>query len=143
MPETTQTIGQWIDATFPGADPDSPRKSIRLLEEVVELCLASGAEPDEMRLAMDRATKDALQPGQKDFEGRPRPEKIPGEAADVAIVLHGLCHMRGIDLQAEVDKKMAVNRARKWRALGDGTGYHIKETADGREPAGGGDQAAG
>jgi NTP pyrophosphatase (non-canonical NTP hydrolase) len=31
------------------------------------------------------------------------------------------------ELEKAIDTKMAVNRARKWRLLGDGTGYHIKE----------------
>jgi hypothetical protein len=43
------------------------------------------------------------------------------EAADVVIVLS---RFRG--LQAAVDAKMAVNRAREWTLMGDGTGYHVK-----------------
>lgn len=43
------------------------------------------------------------------------------EAADVVI-----CLARYPGLWAEVERKMAVNRGRKWRLMGDGTGYHIK-----------------
>lgn len=130
MPETTQSIGQWIEETFPGADPESPRKAIRALEEMVELCLASGATAWDIQEAVIRALKSEFDGALAPHYTKPNPGKIPAEAADVAIVLHGLAHMRGFDLQAEIDKKMAVNRSRKWRALGDGTGYHIRETAE-------------
>jgi hypothetical protein len=46
------------------------------------------------------------------------------EAADVVIVLS-----RYPGLWAAVERKMAVNRARKWRLMGDGTGYHVKPEA--------------
>lgn len=132
--ETQQTIGEWIDATFPGTDPDSPRKAIRALEEMVELCFASGATANEITQAVARSLLEARGP---DFEypaefddfrevRTPEPVAIPVEAADVLIVLYGVAHMRGFDLHAEVEKKMAVNRARKWQARGDGTGYHVK-----------------
>lgn len=127
MPETTQTIGQWIADTFPGADPESPRTALRLLEEVVELCLASGANAGQIQDSVVRALKEEFDQALARHYEKPNPPKVPGEAADVGIVLHALCAMKGIDLQAEIDKKMAVNRSRKWRALGDGTGYHIKE----------------
>jgi hypothetical protein len=47
------------------------------------------------------------------------PERVE-EAADVVIVLS-----RYPGLWEAVERKMAVNRARKWRLMGDGTGYHI------------------
>lgn len=120
MNETQQSVGEWIETTFPGGDPNSPRKAIRALEEMVELCMAAGALTNEIHDAVGRAIAGAA-------SELPQPSKIPIEAADVLIVLYGLAQLRKFDLHAEVDKKMAVNRARKWRALGDGTGYHIKE----------------
>jgi NTP pyrophosphatase (non-canonical NTP hydrolase) len=123
--ETQETVHGWINETFPGTDPDSPRKAIRALEEMVELCLASGANYEEIRNAVDRNRKDHR--GRDDHSRTYEPGKIPAEAADVLIVLYGVAGMRGFDLHAEVDRKMAVNRARKWKANGDGTGYHIKE----------------
>lgn len=120
--ETQQSVGEWINTTFPGTDPESPRKAIRALEEMIELCLASGASHLQIRDAVDKlipATGNAF---------KKEPDKIPVEAADVLIVLYGVAHMRGFDLHAEVDKKMLINRSRKWAARGDGTGYHIKET---------------
>lgn len=43
------------------------------------------------------------------------------EAADVVITL-----ARVPGLWAAVEMKMAINRGRQWKAMGDGTGYHIK-----------------
>jgi NTP pyrophosphatase (non-canonical NTP hydrolase) len=120
--ETQETIGSWIDNTFPGADPESPRKTLRALEEMVELCFAAGASPTDIRTAVQRAISDRA-----DDEVITQLDKIPAEVADVTIVLYGYAQLRGFDLQAEIDKKMAINRKRKWKANGDGTGYHIKE----------------
>jgi hypothetical protein len=44
-----------------------------------------------------------------------------GEAADVLIVL-----ARVPGIWDAVERKMAVNRKRRWSLRGDGTGYHIK-----------------
>jgi hypothetical protein len=49
--ENQETVYRWIGETFPGTDPESPRKSIRALEEMVELCLASGARYRDIQLA--------------------------------------------------------------------------------------------
>lgn len=141
MSETQRTIGEWIDATFPGTDPESPRKSIRALEEMVELCLASGASVAEIDHAVTNAIEaeayrrmtleEISERGWHSLPGRREPDKILAEAADVLIVLYGLAHMRGFDLHAEVDRKMAVNRSRRWKANGDGTGYHIRDEVPG------------
>ena len=48
------------------------------------------------------------------------------ECADVAILLYRLMELNGLDLTAEVTRKMAENRARRWHPKGDGTGKHIK-----------------
>ena len=47
------------------------------------------------------------------------------EAADVAILLHRLVGLLGMELSEQVDAKMRVNRARTWKAAGDGTGGHV------------------
>jgi hypothetical protein len=132
--ETPASVYQWIGETFPGTDPDSPRKSLRALEELVELCVASGADWHTIVQTANVAAGKAIGKGAKmvpvvggHSSVNPQPDQIPAELADVVIVLYGVAGMRGIDLQAEVDKKMAINRARRWKPNGDGTGYHIKE----------------
>jgi NTP pyrophosphatase (non-canonical NTP hydrolase) len=120
--ETQATIGRWARETFPGGDDLSPRFTIRLLEEVVELCLAAGATPREIV-----TTANVTRYDQRAFERMPEHGNVPEEMADCAIALAAVAGRRGVDLQAEIDKKMAVNRRRTWRANGDGTGYHVKE----------------
>jgi hypothetical protein len=125
--ETQATIGRWADATFPGGDPLSPRHVLRLLEEVVELCLASGASHDDAYVVVERAASiERGKSGRGYMEHRPEsPEKVARELADCAIVLDVLAERRGVDLRAEVDAKMKINRGRRWKVNGDGTGYHL------------------
>jgi NTP pyrophosphatase (non-canonical NTP hydrolase) len=49
------------------------------------------------------------------------------EAADVLIMLYRLAGVGGFNLMAALDRKMRVNRKRKWRSNGDGTGEHVRE----------------
>lgn len=51
--------------------------------------------------------------------------EIGREAADVMILLYRLVDQFGLDLDHEVQAKMAINRGRQWSAKGDGTGSHI------------------
>jgi hypothetical protein len=60
--------------------------------------------------------------GEEMDELRAEPTRVE-EAADVVI-----CLARYPGLWEAVERKMAVNRARKWRLMGDGTGYHVKPT---------------
>jgi NTP pyrophosphatase (non-canonical NTP hydrolase) len=105
--ETQASIGQWADQTF-GASSIKARW-LRVCQEV------------------DETTK-LLRGG----KSGPLSDEAPGRAAlaeelaDVAITLYGLAHTAGIDLQAAVDLKMAINRARRWQRHGDGTGQHIE-----------------
>lgn len=124
MAETQKTIGAWVDETFPGSDPAKPRKELRALEEVVELCLAGGATAGQIRYRVEKELRKAFDRPTDEAEN-PEPAAVPVEAADVAIVLFGLAELKGFDLLGEVDKKMAVNRARRWGVNGDGTGFHI------------------
>ena len=50
--------------------------------------------------------------------------EIRDELADVMVVLLGAADEFGIDLQAALDQKMGVNRARDWRVSGPGLGRH-------------------
>ncbi|WP_421781522.1 dATP/dGTP pyrophosphohydrolase domain-containing protein [Kiloniella litopenaei] len=53
-------------------------------------------------------------------------KEIGKETADVVILLYRLLDQYGLDLNKEINEKMAINRARKWKSKGDGTGSHIK-----------------
>jgi galactose-1-phosphate uridylyltransferase len=54
-------------------------------------------------------------------------DMIADECADIYIVMCHVFATMGFDLHACVDHKMEINRARKWKISGDGTGQHIKE----------------
>ena len=95
--EDPKSIGSWTSATFgEGALPASV--AARANEEMAEF----------LRAVVVGETDKALE-----------------EAADVWIVLCHYAAVMGQDLQAEVDRKMAVNRARKWEIRADGTGKHV------------------
>jgi len=95
--ETSQTIREWGDATF-GAPTD-----------LTVLVKRARVEMDEL--------EQALRAGDHAEAGR--------EVADVVILLHRLAGILGMELSEQVDTKMQVNRARKWKAAGDGTGGHV------------------
>jgi NTP pyrophosphatase (non-canonical NTP hydrolase) len=95
--ETSHTIREWGDATF-GAPSD-----------LTALLARARVEMDEL--------EQAVRAGDIAEAGR--------EAADVVILLHRLVGLIGLELSEQVDAKMQVNRARKWRAAGDGTGGHV------------------
>jgi NTP pyrophosphatase (non-canonical NTP hydrolase) len=95
--ETSNSIRDWGDAAFGE------------VSNLSALVSRARGELDEL--------EQAIRAGDRAEIGR--------EAADVAILLHRLVALAGMDLAAEVDAKMAVNRARKWKAAGDGTGGHV------------------
>ena len=95
--ETSSTIRTWGDATF-GAPSD-----------LTVLVARARLEMDEL--------EQAIREGDMAEAGR--------EAADVVILLHRLAGILGLELNEQVDAKMAINRARKWKTTGDGTGSHV------------------
>lgn len=99
-PTWSQAIADWQLHTFGPCDP--VRAWSRFEEELEELIDADcpPSEPDA---------------------------KLADEAADVVITLVAWLKSRtGLDLAEAVERKMQVNRARKWDVRGDGTGYHVK-----------------
>jgi NTP pyrophosphatase (non-canonical NTP hydrolase) len=95
--ETSQSIRIWGDEMF-GKVADLSVLVARARRELDEL-------------------EQAIRAGDKPEIGR--------EAADVVILLHRLVALAGMELGEQVDAKMAVNRARRWKPAGDGTGGHV------------------
>ena len=95
--ETSNTIRVWGDATFGE------------VKDLAALVSRARGELDEL--------EQAVRAGDVAEAGR--------EAADVVILLHRLVALAGMDLNEQVDAKMAINRARTWKAAGDGTGGHV------------------
>jgi NTP pyrophosphatase (non-canonical NTP hydrolase) len=95
--ETSNSIREWGDATF------------GKVSDLSALVARARGELDELDGAI-RANDS---------------QDIGKEAADVVILVHRLVALAGMDLSEQVDAKMAINRARKWKAAGDGTGGHV------------------
>ena len=95
--ETSNTIRVWGDATFGE------------VKDLAALVARARGEFDELEEAV--RARDMAEAGR--------------EAADVVILLHRLVALAGMDLNEQVDAKMAINRARTWKAAGDGTGGHV------------------
>lgn len=101
--ETQESICAWANETF-GAPGSNAGTAARANKEMSELLMA---------LVMDDS-----------YEGAPE------EAADVIIVLMRIFERFGTTWQQEVNKKMKVNRGRKWHLDGAGHGYHVKDFDD-------------
>lgn len=97
MSETIESISQWADETFGPATPFSSLN--RALDEIGELRKLWHRYPDVSH------------------------EELVNEAADVCITLYRYIHLVDKDT---IEKKMTINRARKWKVNGDGTGHHVK-----------------
>ena len=101
MLETQQTICDWATKTF--GNSYSPEIHIRrMLEECKEL-----EEKSEMGIFSH--------------------EELADEIADIFICGYRAMDALGFDTHSCIDHKMAINRHRKWKLNGDGTGQHVKE----------------
>lgn len=98
--ENQKTVSSWAEETF-GPAGSNARVAARANEEMAELLRA--------------LTVDDCHP------------KAPEEIADIVIVLYRLATRFGVDLQTEIDRKMAINRDRKWNLDNTGHGYHIRD----------------
>ena len=105
MSETQKTISEWGFKTF--GYPKNPIVIVdRMLKEVKEL--------EELKEQFKKYNDSVY-------------TKMADECADIYIVMCQVMETMGYNLQSCVDHKMEINRARKWKIAGDGTGQHIKE----------------
>lgn len=103
MSETQQSISQWADETFGGAGSNA-RVAARANEEMAELLRALTADDSHPKAAE--------------------------EVGDIVIILYRLATRLGVDLATEIDRKMAINRARVWKKDNTGHGYHVRSKVD-------------
>lgn len=101
MMENQSSISRWAQDTFGTAQPSNISTAVRANKEMGEL-LRDLAENDRNPHAME-------------------------EAADIVILLFVLASRMGGSLMAEVDRKMAINRARAWKVDESGHGYHVRD----------------
>lgn len=100
--ENQASIFEWVLSVF--GRPTTERAVDRLYEELKEL------EGEVASHVEDESIDELLE-----------------EFADVFICACSVFSAAGRDLQTEVDRKMVVNRARRWVVRGDGTGQHQPE----------------
>lgn len=101
--ETQRTISDWATKTFGHPTPEVAIR--RMLKEAKEL---------ESKLA-EGASYDVL----------------ADEIADVFITGYKAMDTMGFNTYACIDHKMHINRGRRWKLNGDGTGQHIEEGTSG------------
>jgi hypothetical protein len=99
--ENQKTINEWADKTFGH--------------------LKSG------QVAINRFMEEVEEFEKLDFRDEEMFDAISDECADMLITLYRIAYAFGFDLHSCVDYKMSINRSRKWKSYGDGTGQHIKE----------------
>lgn len=93
--------------------------ALRLLREVIELCVASGATYPAIQQAVTAEVDKAIE--RNEFGGAP--DKVPEEWVDCHILLEVFRYYLGIDGEAELKRKMPVLWARKWEASSGGALY--------------------
>jgi len=98
MADGPSSIGRWADRTF--GESTIKARWARVEEEVKEA----------------RAKLKEVEHGNLD--------DFAEELADIYITLCGVAQTAGIDLTDEINRKMHINRGRKWKLRGDGTGQH-------------------
>lgn len=105
--ETQDTMSAWAEATFgkSGSDYNVVRRAASEFEELkAELEYPDGEPKHPADVKLDAVLE---------------------EAADVIIVLMRLFARNGRSCQAEIDRKMAINRQRRWKRDGVGHGQHV------------------
>lgn len=93
-----KSITEWSDQTF--GDKSPLQIATRMNNEVAELLTGLANKPDAI-------------------------EHHAGECADVLIMLLQVAEKLGVDIEAELDRKMHVNRNRKWAVNAAGKAQHV------------------
>lgn len=111
-------IGRWHEES--GGNFSYPSgHAVRLLREVVELCIATGADPEEIGKAMLSELRKATD--RNEIGGNPK--AVPSEWADVAILLKVFEHYAKIDGHQVMRDKLDVLWGRRWGAANSGALY--------------------
>lgn len=115
--ETQATVSKWSIATFKDNSPQCRARMV--LEEAIELCLASGVTRQQVNKFTENCSwRISLQEYKSD---------VGGEVADVLATLYVYSTVVGIDAHQELDGKMELNRSRPQEYYDDK--MKIKEAA--------------
>lgn len=124
--EDEMTIGSWAEENF--GRPNILAVLRRMCDEnleAMEECIVSNPATRTMFQAMRQGLKEMdkyVLPGEELHRKTPI---IAEEMADCYIVNCHASKVLNVDLQSYIQRKMEVNRRRKWKQNTDGTGQHI------------------
>lgn len=126
--ETQSTVGQWAVNQFGKPTPLAVLR--RMCDEVLEgmeLCVIENEPTRTMFKAFRMGLEHLDKYAHTDVAQRQLAPRIAEELADATIVGYHASAILGVMLYEEVDKKMVVNRRRRWKSNSDGTGQHVDE----------------
>jgi len=106
--ETPETVGRWVQEAFPEW-AGAKGRALAIVEEAIELAIAAGLTKEQIQSAVNLSTG---QHERRIQDPNYVAESDEGEVADTMLNVYAYAYVRGIDLQAALDKKMAKNRAK-------------------------------
>lgn len=92
--------------------------ALKILEEVIELCYASGAHPGEIYNVFQAETEKART--REEIKQVPHMPRMQDEAADVTITVAAFVIANNIDIQDAFRKKVPILESRTWTPDNDG-----------------------
>lgn len=128
---SSKEIGQYIDA-LGGGGRTAAAVAGRLLDETVELCLATGLSEAEVLEVVQKAlahevSKNIQPQNQCDtFRSSASKASMAGECGDIGLILKDFCYITKINLEASEIDKFAKLKERKVIVAPNGTVTTIK-----------------
>jgi len=139
-PITPNEIGTFIDSIAGHVRTESSVAG-RLLEEVVELCLASGLSAGQILAHVadslhNQSLKASATTGHTVFPSNLHGEinELPEECADVSLLVKDICHVAGIDIFEQEQVKFSAFKLKTFRVTEKGTVYAVKPHVVNAEP---------
>jgi NTP pyrophosphatase (non-canonical NTP hydrolase) len=117
--ETQQTVNAWVHDCFP--EWSGPRaRALAIIEEAVELALATGLSTEEIKSAVDLPIiKETMRRLDPDYV----PEGPDGEVADTLLNVLAYAEEIKVDAHKALNEKMKINRSRPKE-------HYLKKTAE-------------
>lgn len=130
---TPEIIGRFVDS-IAGKKRTASAVAGRLLEETVELGLATGLTPGQIMSHVadalhNQALKASAEAGRTVFPSQlvADASEVAEECADVGLILKDLCHVAKVDLDHEECRKHESFVRKQFRVSCSGTLYAVKD----------------
>lgn len=131
-PVTAEVVGTFVDS-IAGPSRTAAAVAGRLLEETVELCLATGLTAGQAMAHVadalhNQALKASVTAGRTVFPSQMQADRseVAEECADVSLMLKDLCYVAQVDLADEEARKHAKFVVNTFRVSDNGTLYAVK-----------------